>query len=210
VRSPVVKRAVDLMGATVGLLVTAAPMALLALLVRRSVGSPVLFRQERAGRDGQPFTMLKFRTMRSGTAADGRVDLAGRGDGTDDGARLTPLGRWLRATSLDEVPQLWNVLLGHMSLVGPRPLLVDYLGRYTPEHGRRHEVRPGITGLAQVTGRNQLAWAERLDLDVRYVDSWTVAGDLAILARTVGAVARRRGVAGPEGPTMPWFAGLDP
>lgn len=192
-RSPALKRAIDLVGATAGLLATAVPMAVIGLLVRRSMGSPVLFRQDRPGRHGQPFTLMKFRTMRDGDGSDAE--------------RLTPLGRALRATSLDELPELWNVLRGDMSLVGPRPLLTRYLDRYDRRQARRHEVRPGITGLAQVEGRNSLDWEERFELDVTYVDTWTVPGDIVILARTVWRVLRRDGIAADGHATMPEFTG---
>lgn len=171
-------------------------MGIVAVAVRRSMGSPVLFRQERPGRHGQVFTLVKFRTM-----ADG--------DGTD-AQRLTPLGSALRATSLDELPELWNVLKGDMSLVGPRPLLVRYLDRYSPTQARRHEVRPGLTGLAQVSGRNATTWDDRLALDVRYVDTWSIRGDLAIMAKTVLAVLRREGVAAHDHATMTEFTGSTP
>jgi sugar transferase EpsL len=193
VRSPALKRAVDLVGSGIGLLVAAVPMGLLALLVRRDLGRPVLFRQVRPGRHGRPFTMVKFRTMRDGP-------------GPDD-ERLTGLGRFLRSASLDELPELWNVFRGDMSLVGPRPLLTSYLDRYNPRQARRHEVRPGLTGLAQVEGRNAVDWAERFELDVRYVDTWTIPGDLAIIVRTVWSVLRRDGIAAEGHATMPEFEG---
>lgn len=191
------KRALDLAVAVPALVVSAPVQLATALAVRVALGSPVLFRQERPGLHGVPFTMVKFRTMRTPQQA-----------GTDDdAARLTRVGRLLRATSLDELPTLLNVVRGDMSLVGPRPLLVEYLDRYTPTQARRHEVRPGLTGLAQVSGRNDQTWDERLRLDVEYVDTWTVAGDLRILARTVGAVLRREGVAAPGHVSMPRFTG---
>jgi lipopolysaccharide/colanic/teichoic acid biosynthesis glycosyltransferase len=189
----VTKRLVDVIGAAM-LLVVTAPLLLLAMLaVRCTMGAPVLFRQARVGRDAHVFTLLKLRTMRTG--------------GGDDADRLTALGRVLRATSVDELPQLWNVLRGDMSLVGPRPLLPEYLGRYSAEQARRHEVRPGITGLAQVSGRNALPWAERLALDVRYVDEHGLALDAAILVRTVGCLLARRGISAAGHVTMPAFAG---
>lgn len=191
------KRALDLAVAVPALVVSAPVQLATALAVRVALGSPVLFRQERPGLHGVPFTMVKFRTMR--TPQQTGTD--------DDAARLTRVGRLLRATSLDELPTLLNVVRGDMSLVGPRPLLVEYLDRYTPTQARRHEVRPGLTGLAQVSGRNDQTWDERLRLDVEYVDTWTVAGDLRILARTVGAVLRREGVAAPGHVSMPRFTG---
>jgi lipopolysaccharide/colanic/teichoic acid biosynthesis glycosyltransferase len=164
-----------------------------AIAVR--MGTPVLFRQERIGWRARPFTVLKFRTMRAAAADDVAAD----------GERITALGRWLRAYSLDELPQLWNVLRGDMSLVGPRPLLPAYLARYSPEQARRHEVRPGITGLAQISGRNGLTWEEKFALDVWYVDHRSLALDLRILWRTLHTVLRRHGIAAAGHATMPEF-----
>ncbi len=187
------KRCLDVAGSAV-VLVLAAPLLILAMLaVRCTLGAPVFFRQARVGQGDRVFTLLKLRTMRAGAG--------------DDAARLTALGRALRASSVDELPQLWNVLRGDMSLVGPRPLLPEYLGRYSAEQARRHAVRPGITGLAQVNGRNALGWAERLALDVRYVDTCSTRLDLEILVRTVGCLVARRGVSAPGHATMPAFAG---
>lgn len=181
------------------LLVALSPLILLiALLVRLTLGSPVLFRQTRPGLHGEPFTIVKFRTM-----TDARVD----GVLVADHARITRLGHWLRATSLDELPTLWNVVRGEMAFVGPRPLLVEYLTRYTPEQARRHDVRPGITGIAQVRGRNDTSWADRLALDVWYVDHRSLPLDLRILWETVGTVTRRKGVSAPGHVTMPEFPG---
>jgi lipopolysaccharide/colanic/teichoic acid biosynthesis glycosyltransferase len=191
-----VKRLIDVLGATAGLLVAGIPMALIAVALRVTMGAPVLFRQVRPGRRGAPFTILKFRTMRSG-------------EGTD-AERLTSLGRWLRATSLDELPELWNVLRGDMSLVGPRPLLVEYLPLYSPRQARRHEVRPGLTGLAQVAGRNLVDWDERFELDVRYVETRSLALDLEIIGQTVKAVLRREGISGEGEATMTPFRGSEP
>ena len=159
--------------------------------VRVCLGRPVFFRQPRPGLHGRPFALVKFRTMRAGTGSDAE--------------RLTRFGRFLRTTSLDELPELWNVLRGDMSLVGPRPLLMQYLERYTPEQARRHEMKPGITGWAQVNGRNALTWDERFALDVWYVDHWSLALDLRILARTLGAILRRKGITAPGSATMPEF-----
>jgi lipopolysaccharide/colanic/teichoic acid biosynthesis glycosyltransferase len=195
VRSPVVKRAIDVIVAGTALAVAALPMAVVALAVRITMGSPVLFRQQRPGLHGEPFTLVKFRTMRDGAG--------------DDAARLTRLGSFLRRTSLDELPEMWNVFVGDMSLVGPRPLLTAYLPRYSPEQARRHEVKPGITGLAQVEGRNLVAWEERFRLDVRYVDTWTVGGDLRILARTLRSVLAREGISADGHVTMPEFMGSE-
>ena len=184
-RRPSLKRVVDVAVAAPMLVLTAPVVAAAAAAVRLTMGRPVLFRQVRAGRHGEPFELLKLRTMLPPDAAAGRID---------DAVRLTRLGRWLRATSIDELPALWNVLAGDMSLVGPRPLLVEYLPRYSPTQARRHEIRPGITGLAQISGRNALSWPARLALDVRYVDEQSLALDLWILLRTVSAVLRRQGI----------------
>ena len=193
------KRALDRGAAAVGLLVAAPILLAAAVAVRVSMGSPVLFRQVRPGRGGVPFVLLKFRTMREALDADGRP--------LPDELRLTRLGRLLRSTSLDELPQLWNVLRGELSLVGPRPLLVRYLERYTPEQARRHEVLPGITGWAQVNGRNAISWEEKFALDVWYVDHWTPGLDVRILAMTVARLIRREGVSQEGHATMPEFMG---
>ena len=192
-RSPVLKRAIDIVGSSLGLLVAAVPMAVLALLIWRDIGRPVLFLQVRPGRGAKPFTLIKFRTMREGAGSDAE--------------RLTPLGRFIRSLSLDELPELWNVLRGDMSLVGPRPLLTSYLSRYTPHQARRHEVRPGLTGMAQVQGRNTLSWEHRFELDVHYVDTWSIRLDLAIMARTAWLVVKRDGIAAEGHATMPEFLG---
>ena len=194
-RSLLMKRAIDVVGASAGLIVAAVPMAIIAIAIRITMGGPVLFRQRRPGRHGKIFTILKFRTMVSGVG--------------DDATRLTGLGAILRQTSLDELPELWNVLKGDMSLVGPRPLLVDYLDRYSPEQARRHEVRPGVTGLAQVAGRNALDWEARFRLDVHYVDTWTVGGDARIMAQTIESVFRREGISADGHVTMPEFKGTN-
>ena len=198
-RSSRLKRALDLVGAAAGLVVAAPVMAVVAAAVRVDLGTPVLFRQQRPGLAGRPFMMMKFRTMRDAVDARGRT--------LPDGERLTRLGKLLRATSLDELPELWNVVRGDMSLVGPRPLLMQYLGRYSPAQQRRHEVRPGITGLAQVSGRNALSWDAKFELDVRYVDEWSNQLDLAILLQTVRAVLRRDGISHGADATMPEFMG---
>ncbi|MEN3610768.1 sugar transferase [Plantactinospora sp. ZYX-F-223] len=193
------KRVLDMLVAAV-LLVLLSPVLLgCAAAVALALGRPVLFRQNRPGRDGRLFELRKFRTMRP--VSPGR---------TSDADRLTRLGRWLRATSLDELPTLWNVLRGDMSLVGPRPLLVGYLDLYTPEQARRHEVRPGITGLAQVRGRNALSWEEKFRYDVEYVDGRCLALDLRILLETVLQVLRRQGISAPGSATMPEFTGSRP
>ena len=193
------KRLLDVLVASVALLPLAPVLAVVALLVRAKLGVPVLFRQQRPGLGGRPFTLYKFRTMRDAIAADGRP--------LPDAARLTSFGRWLRATSLDELPELWNVLRGDMSLVGPRPLLMDYLPLYSTEQARRHEVRPGITGWAQINGRNAASWEERLSQDVWYVDHRSTWLDVRILARTLWVVLSRRDVTEPGHATRERFQG---
>lgn len=193
------KRIVDIVGAFTGIVVFAPVMAVVALVVWFDMGRPVLFRQVRPGRNGKLFEMYKFRSMRDLMDADGRP-LA-------DFERLTAVGRSLRATSLDELPELWNVLVGDMSLVGPRPLLVQYLPLYTKEQARRHEVRPGLTGWAQINGRNALTWEEKFDLDVWYVDNRNLLIDFRILAQTVLQVLRRTGINAEGTATMPLFTG---
>jgi sugar transferase EpsL len=183
---PFSKRIFDLLAASLGLLVIAPIVLLVALLVRIFHGAPVLFRQPRPGYKGRPFHIYKFRTM-----TEARDE---RGNPLPDSARLTPLGRFLRATSLDEFPAFFNVLRGEMSLVGPRPLLMEYLERYSPEQMRRHDVLPGITGWAQVNGRNALTWEEKFNLDVWYVDHWSFWLDLKILFLTVWKVFKREGI----------------
>ena len=196
------KRLFDLLLSFGLLLVLALPLLLLWVLVRRKLGSPVLFRQIRPGQHGRPFMMVKFRTMTDECGADGEM--------LPDAQRLTALGRFLRASSLDELPELWNVLRGEMSLVGPRPLLMEYLPLYSPEQARRHEVRPGITGWAQVNGRNALSWEERFKLDVWYVDHRSVGLDLRILWLTVRKVIVREGISAQGEATMPRFTGNKP
>ncbi|TDC85200.1 sugar transferase [Micromonospora sp. KC606] len=182
------KRLLDVVVAAV-LLILAAPVLLaVSLVVLVTLGRPVMFRHPRPGRNGELFRMVKFRTMRPVDPDRGLVA---------DADRLTRVGRWLRACSLDELPELWNVLRGDMSLVGPRPLLIRYLDRYTTEQARRHEVRPGITGLAQVRGRNSLSWEEKFEYDVEYVDNRSFLVDLKILAATVRVVLSREGVSAP-------------
>jgi lipopolysaccharide/colanic/teichoic acid biosynthesis glycosyltransferase len=190
------KRVLDVLVSAILLVVTSPLQALVAALVAMKLGRPVLFRQPRPGRNGRVFTLVKFRTMKNADPARGLVT---------DADRLTSFGRALRATSLDELPTLWNVLKGDMSLVGPRPLLVEYLDRYTPEQARRHEVRPGVTGLAQASGRNALAWEEKFRLDVEYVDSRSLALDIRILFATVRAVFVREGISADGHVTMQKF-----
>ncbi len=192
--SLVLKRIFDIAAATGALIVLAIPMAIVAILVRWKLGSPVLFRQQRPGLNGRPFMFIKFRSM-----SDARDE---NGELLPDAERLPKFGAWLRSTSLDELPQLFNVLAGDMSIVGPRPLLMSYLDHYTTEQARRHEVRPGITGWAQVNGRNALDWPERLALDVWYVDNRTFLLDLKIMAMTVNKIIARDGVSAPGHVTM--------
>jgi sugar transferase EpsL len=196
-RCPAAKRAIDIVGALAGLILLLPVLLVGAVLVRLCLGSPVLFRQQRPGLHGEPFELLKFRTMTDARGADGRL--------LPDGDRLTPLGRFLRSTSLDELPELINVLRGDMSLVGPRPLLTDYLPHYTCGQARRHAVRPGITGWAAVRDRNATSWERRLQLDVWYVDHWTLGLDLKILLRTVIKVFKREGISAEGHATMPRF-----
>jgi len=193
------KRWLDLALAIPALVLLAPLMAGIALLVRWRLGAPVLFRQVRPGLNARPFTMIKFRTMTDARDAAGLL--------LPDARRLTPFGRFLRATSLDELPELWNVIRGEMSLVGPRPLLVEYLPRYTPSQARRHEVRPGITGLAQANGRNALTWERKFQLDIQYVDHCTFALDARIVVATLLAVLKRRGISGGNHATMAPFDG---
>lgn len=194
-----IKRCFDVLVALGLLLALSLPLLVLALLVRRRLGSPVLFRQVRPGLNGRPFEMVKFRTMNNARDQDGQL--------LPDADRLTPLGLWLRSTSLDELPELWNVLKGEMSLVGPRPLLMEYLTLYSPDQARRHEVRPGITGWAQVNGRNALDWPERFQLDVWYVDNRSLMLDLRILWLTLRKVLVREGISASGDATMPKFRG---
>ena len=182
----ILKRTFDVVVSAVVLAVAAVPMAVIAVAVRVTLGSPVLFRQERPGRDEVPFTLCQCGTMRDPRPGEDAL--------ATDAERLTAVGRWLRRTSLDELPTLWNVLRGDLSLVGPRPLLMAYLPRYSPEQRRRHEVKPGVTGLAQVEGRNDLTWDEQFSLDVWYVDHRSFALDLKILGRTLRAVLSGSGV----------------
>jgi lipopolysaccharide/colanic/teichoic acid biosynthesis glycosyltransferase len=192
-----VKRLFDLILVVPSVILMAPFMGLIAVLVRLSMGSPALFRHQRPGKGGRPFVMLKFRTMREARDAGGNP-LA-------DQERLTPLGRFLRSTSLDELPELFNVLKGNMSLVGPRPLLMQYLERYTPEQARRHEVKPGLTGWAQVNGRNAIAWEEKFSLDVWYVDNRSLWLDMKIIGMTILKVIRREGISEQGRATMSEF-----
>jgi len=193
-----VQRTVDICVAATILVVLSPVLLVVAALVAVALGRPVLFRQPRPGRQGRVFTLVKFRTM---------LDVDEKRGLVTDADRLTALGRLLRATSLDELPTMWNVLRGDMSLVGPRPLLLRYLERYTPEQARRHLVRPGVTGLAQVRGRNTLSWEEKFSLDVWYVDHRSIALNARICAETILTVLRRDGIAAAGDVTMPEFTG---
>jgi lipopolysaccharide/colanic/teichoic acid biosynthesis glycosyltransferase len=196
------KRLLDFVVAFLTLLALALPLLLVAWQIRRKLGSPVLFKQRRPGLHGRPFTMVKFRTMTDERDPDGVL--------LPDVQRLTAYGGFLRASSLDELPELWNVLCGDMSLVGPRPLLLAYLSRYTPQQARRHEVRPGITGWAQISGRNALSWEEKFRLDVWYVDHQSLWLDLRILLITIWKVIRREGISAAGEATMAPFTGSSP
>ncbi len=196
------KRFFDLMASALALLALALPLVVLAALIRLKLGSPVLFRQVRPGLHGTPFEVVKFRTMTDDRGADGVL--------LPDAQRLTPLGRFLRASSMDELPELWNVLKGDMSLVGPRPLLMEYLPLYSPEQARRHEVRPGITGWAQVNGRNAISWEDKFVLDVWYVDHCSFWLDIHIVWLTVRKVLARDGISAAGKATMPRFTGSQP
>jgi lipopolysaccharide/colanic/teichoic acid biosynthesis glycosyltransferase len=193
------KRAADLIGAGLGLVTLSPVFVLAAVATWAALGRPILFRQRRGGLHGRPFALLKFRTMADARGADGAP--------LPDDERLTRFGRWLRRTSLDELPELWNVLRGEMSLVGPRPLMAEYLDRYSPDQARRHEVRPGVTGWAQVNGRNATTWPDRFRLDVWYVDHVSFLLDVRILLRTLGIVFRGHGVNAADHATMTVFRG---
>jgi len=195
------KRVFDVVVAAVLLVLTSPIQLATAIAIRIRLGSPVLFRHARPGLKGEKFVLVKFRTMANVDPARGLID---------DASRMTPLGLWLRATSLDELPSLWNVIRGDLSLVGPRPLIFDYLPRYSPEQARRHDVRPGITGLAQISGRNALSWDDKFRLDVEYVDHHTFIGDLRILLGTVRSVARRDGISEAGEVTSSEFLGTNP
>ena len=194
-----IKRLVDLSAGCAGLVVAAPALAISAGLVRLRLGSPVVFRQTRPGLHGRPINVVKFRTMTNEVGPDGKL--------LPDAQRLTRLGKFLRSTSLDELPQLWNVVRGDLSLVGPRPLLMQYLDRYSPRQARRHEVKPGITGWAQVNGRNAVSWEQRLEMDVWYVENWSLLLDAKILLMTVAKVLKRSGVSQEGHATMPEFMG---
>lgn len=194
-----IKRLIDIAAAASLLLILSPLIVAVAVALLLDVGSPVLFRQVRPGLHGEPFTLVKFRTMHGARSGEPAA--------TTDEQRLTRLGRWLRASSLDELPELWNVLRGEMSLVGPRPLLMRYLPLYSAEQMRRHDVKPGLTGWAQINGRNALSWDEKFALDLWYVDHQSVALDLKILLRTAGLVLNRHGISHADSATMPEFRG---
>ncbi len=193
------KRALDRTVGLAALVATAPVFGAAAVAVRLTMGAPVLFSQQRPGRGGRPFRIFKMRTMTDARDPEGGL--------LPDQDRMTPLGRFLRSTSIDELPQLWNVLRGELSLVGPRPLLMQYIPLYSPEQARRHDVLPGITGWAQIHGRNAVTWEQKLALDAWYVDNWSLGLDLRILARTAFAVLRREGIASEGHVTMPVFTG---
>ncbi|MHA3887687.1 sugar transferase [Stutzerimonas degradans] len=198
---PALKRLFDIFASALGLLLLSPMIAIVAWQIRRKLGSPVLFRQVRPGLDGKPFEMIKFRTMRDAMDAQGNP--------LPDSERMTPFGQFLRSTSLDELPELWNVLKGDMSLVGPRPLLMEYLPLYSPEQYRRHETRPGVTGWAQVNGRNALSWEDKFKLDVWYVDNRSLWLDIKIIYLTIKKVLMRDGISAEGEVTMSKFQGTD-
>lgn len=194
-----IKRAIDVLSATIGLIVISPIIIIVAILVRIKLGTPILFKQDRVGKNGKIFKMIKFRTMVDATDKFGNI--------LPDEERLTKFGKLLRSTSLDELPELINVLKGDMSLVGPRPLLVKYIELYSKEQWRRHEVKPGITGWAQINGRNSITWSEKFKLDVWYVDNTSIFLDLKILFLTVLKVVRRDGINQSTNETMESFNG---
>lgn len=196
-----IKRPQDFLCALFAIIILSPVLLVIALLVRVNLGSPVLFTQNRPGRDGNIFKLYKFRTMLP--PKDGVIDPK------EDAARLTPFGKKLRSTSLDELPELFNILKGDMAVVGPRPLLVQYLARYTPYQARRHEVRPGFTGLAQVHGRNAITWEEKFDWDIKYVDHITFLGDWKIIIETIKTVLKREGISAVGEATMEEFMGTE-
>lgn len=198
---PHIKRFLDIIGAVVGLVVLMPLFIVIGIIIRTTMGSPVLYRQVRPGKNGKPFVVYKFRTM---------LDLKDeQGNLLPDEKRITGIGNFLRSTSLDEFPELYNVLKGDMSLVGPRPLLMEYLNKYSPEQARRHEVKPGITGWSQVNGRNTLNWDQRFELDVWYVDNISLWHDIKILWYTVVKVLKREGINADGHTTMPRFEGSE-
>jgi len=197
--SKLIKRILDIIISVMGMIILSPLLLFISLAVLILHGSPIMFKQTRPGLHGKPFTIYKFRTMKNLYGPDGSP--------LPDEDRLTRFGSWLRSTSLDELPELANVLIGDMSIVGPRPLLLEYMDRYTPEQARRHEVKPGITGWAQVNGRNNLSWEEKFRLDVWYVDNWSLALDFRVLLMTVGKVLGREDISAEGCATMPEFLG---
>jgi lipopolysaccharide/colanic/teichoic acid biosynthesis glycosyltransferase len=195
----VIKRLFDIIASAIGLLVLLPVIAVVALLIRRKLGSPVLFRQVRPGKDGKPFEIIKFRTLRDAVDEEGNL--------LPDAERMTAFGHFLRSTSLDELPELWNVLKGDMSLVGPRPLLMEYLPLYSEQQYRRHEVRPGVTGWAQINGRNAISWEDKFKLDTWYVDNRSLWLDLKIMYLTIKKVLVRDGISAEGEVTMHKFTG---
>lgn len=196
---PMIKRAFDILISSIALILLTPIFLFLIFRIRRSLGAPVFFRQIRPGKDGKPFQLIKFRSMRDVNTVDGTP--------LPDGERLTELGKKLRASSLDELPELWNVLKGEMSLVGPRPLLMEYLQHYTPAQARRMEVRPGITGWAQINGRNAISWEEKFKLDVWYVNNQSLLLDIRILFGTIKKVIAKEGISETGEATMSKFSG---
>jgi len=193
------KRIMDIIGGVIILQLLLGPMLVVAVLIRSKLGKPIIFKQLRPGRYGKCYLLIKFRTMHKAEDVKGRL--------LPDELRLTTLGNYLRSWSLDELPELWNVIKGEMSLVGPRPLLIKYLSRYSPEQARRHDVKPGITGLAQVNGRNAITWEDKFRLDVLYVDNRSFWLDLKIMAKTVGMILKKEGISQPGQATMEEFKG---